>query len=805
MKNLFALFVLFFFAPCIILAQEVTVTDAETNIPLVGVNVISIEPKKVFSTDINGKVDVSAFKNSDKIEFRYIGYKTLSFNYQELKNKDFKVALQPSSFNLNPMVVSATKWKQATRNVPAKITSISPKETNFFAPQTTADLLETSGEVFIQKSQQGGGSPMIRGFATNRLLMAVDGVRMNTAIFRSGNIQNIISLDPFALESTEILFGPGSVTYGSDALGAVMSFTTASLAFNENPDSNEAKVSGQAVFRTASANNEISGNLLVKVGHKKWASVTSISSQNYGDLRMGTRGPTEYKRSFIVNRINNEDVKVENPNPLVQEPTGFNQVNVMQKIGFKPNEKWTLSYNLHVSEIGEYSRYDRLIELRGNEPRSAVWNYGPQRWYMNHFKAEHNANTMFFDDLSVNIAHQYFEESRIDRGFNRDLLRTNLEKVNAYSINFDFSKTISERINLYYGAESVLNEVNSFGSTQNINTNNTFQTPSRYPNATWQSHGLYANLQYQITEKLSLASGVRYNQFLLNADFNTQFFELPFETAELNNGALTGSLGFVYQPGENSLISANFSSGFRAPNVDDIGKIFDSEPGAVMIPNPALGAENAYNAELGFAQIISEKIKLEASVFYTYMDNAMVRRNSTFNGQDSIIYGGELSRVQTLTNAAFAQVYGIQASLEAKLGLGFYLETKVNYQRGDEELDSGERSPLRHAAPLFGLARLGYKNGKFRAEIFGVYNGEISADRLALEEQGKPALYLRNENGELFSPSWYTLNLKTQYQINKSTSINAGIENFTDQRYRPYSSGLVAPGINFTFGFNVRF
>jgi hemoglobin/transferrin/lactoferrin receptor protein len=81
--------------------------------------------------------------------------------------------------------------------VPFRIEGIDKKEIALHNPQTAADMLANTGAVFIQKSQQGGGSPMIRGFSTNRLIYAVDGVRMNTAIFRGGNIQNVISLDPF--------------------------------------------------------------------------------------------------------------------------------------------------------------------------------------------------------------------------------------------------------------------------------------------------------------------------------------------------------------------------------------------------------------------------------------------------------------------------------------------------------------------------------------------------------------------------------------------------------------------------------
>ena len=130
------------------------------------------------------------------------------------------------AYRLNEIVVSASRWCQHSQARPVKVTRLSFDEANAFNPQTAADVLGLTGEVFIQKSQYGGGSPMIRGFATNRLLYSIDGVRMNTAIFRSGNIQNVISLDPFAIAGSEVLFGPGAVGYGSDAIGGVMAFST---------------------------------------------------------------------------------------------------------------------------------------------------------------------------------------------------------------------------------------------------------------------------------------------------------------------------------------------------------------------------------------------------------------------------------------------------------------------------------------------------------------------------------------------------------------------------------------------------
>ena len=127
---------------------------------------------------------------------------------------------------LDEVVMSVSKWEQQKKEVPNKIVSIDAQTIALNTPQTSADLLQSSGKVFVQKSQLGGGSPMIRGFATNRLVLSVDGVRMNNAIFRGGNLQNVISIDPFNIRNTEIIFGPGSVIYGSDAIGGVMNFYT---------------------------------------------------------------------------------------------------------------------------------------------------------------------------------------------------------------------------------------------------------------------------------------------------------------------------------------------------------------------------------------------------------------------------------------------------------------------------------------------------------------------------------------------------------------------------------------------------
>ena len=195
-------------------AQKVVVVDSESKIPLQFVSVVAYPSQQSITTNAKGVADIKVLSGNDYLLFQMMGYQRSKVKLTSLNSSVNCVFLQKSYFDVGEVVISATRWKQQRRDVSQKISTISPEDFRLLNPQTSADLLTPSGDVYIQKSQQGGGSPMIRGFSTNRLLYAVDGIRMNNAIFRSGNLQNVISLDAFAMENVEVLFGPGAIIYG---------------------------------------------------------------------------------------------------------------------------------------------------------------------------------------------------------------------------------------------------------------------------------------------------------------------------------------------------------------------------------------------------------------------------------------------------------------------------------------------------------------------------------------------------------------------------------------------------------------
>lgn len=775
--------------------QDVTVKEKVSLQPLELVSIFADDVQISAITGADGTADISKLSKSNNILFRYIGYEPVKLSFEELKTKNFIVLLEHTPVSLEQVVVSANKWEQDKREISVKIKSMDIQDVQFQNPQTTADMLANSGSVYIQKSQLGGGSPIIRGFATNRLLMVVDGVRMNTAIFRTGNIQNIISLDANSIANAEVIFGPGSVIYGSDAIGGVMNFSTITPKIS---DSENFFINGNLMTRWSSANNERTGSINLNLSPGKWGFVTSATYTKFGDLVTGSNGPDAYLRNIYQDRIGGVDTVLQNPDSKTQISSGYDQVNFMQKIRFKPGNDWDFNFGFHYSNSSDVPRYDRLIMPDGNGLRSGQWYYGPQFWMMNQFSITHAAFNSFYELTKINFAFQKFEESRHDRRFGRNILNHRTEKIDAFSVNLDLIKSLTDNSNLYYGIEAVMNNLESTGESENIVTGERAPISTRYPDgSTWNSYGAYVTYKNQFSKEFIFNTGVRFSAINIKTEFDTTFFPFPFADAELNTSAINGSTGLVWHPQSDLQFNMNLSTGFRAPNIDDIGKVFDSEPGSVVVPNPELKPEYAYNAELSVIKVFDNIAKVDFTGYYTYLDNALVRRNFNLNGLDSIMYDGTLSQVQAIQNAAEANIYGIQLGVDLKLPAGLQLSTNFNYQKGEEVDDAGDTVPLRHAAPWFGISHLIYTAERFKADLYAVYNGEISNDNLTPSEKAEPYLYALDENGNPYSPAWFTLNLKLTYSFTEYLHLNAGVENITDKLYRPYSSGITAAGRNF--------
>ncbi|TYC13479.1 TonB-dependent receptor [Bizionia gelidisalsuginis] len=775
-------------------AQTIQIVEEELSAPIVGVAVFNKDKTVSEISDFNGEVNLKRFPFDEKIYFKHLAFQLKKIKKSAIKNS--RIVLKANNEALGEIVISASRFKQNRKDIPNKIISFNAKSIAFSNPQTSADALENTGQVFIQKSQLGGGSPLIRGFSTNRLLITVDGVRMNNAIFRGGNLQNVIAIDPFSIQKTEVTLGAGSIIYGSDAIGGVMSFYT------QKPQLSYSDVlytKAQAVVRYASANQEKTAHFDVNFGLEKWAFLSHVTYTYFDDLRMGKNGPDDYLRPNYVVTTAGVDVMVKNDKPKLQKHTGYDQINAMQKVRFEPKENLSFDLGLYYTTTSNTPRYDRLIRYDDAVLKSAEWYYGPQRWFMTNVNVTKlSSSSNLYDKIQATVAFQNFQESRIDRNFQSLSRSIKEESVAAVSFNLDLEKKLSDNTIFHYGAEYVYNHVSSIAKKENRITGVTENIVSRYPNGSrWQSAALYSSIKYKPNQKFVFQMGLRYNYITSFADFeeNNVYLDLPFTTSKNTADALTGSAGISWLPNNIIHWRFNLSTAFRAPNIDDIGKVFDSEPGAVVVPNTNLKPEYAYGGELGVTLNFNNTVVLDAATYYTYLDNALVRKDGDLNGETAIMYIGELSTVQSLQNASEARVYGFELGTEIKFTEEFKLTSQYSVIGGSETTNTIE-VPVRHVAPHFGNTHFIWQNNKLSADAYLKYNSELSFYKLAPSETKKAYLYAVDANGQPYSPAWSTLNFRIQYQFNNAVVLTSSLENITDRRYKTYSSGIAAPGRN---------
>ncbi|TNE78622.1 MAG: TonB-dependent receptor [Bacteroidetes bacterium] len=777
-------------------AQSVEIRDLHSREPLPFVHISCLNASEGLNTDVNGKTSLENL-SCDSLLITYLGYQDLLITRTAaLAQKTLYLKTDP--LPIFEVVIAANHWEEERDKVPNQIADFSRVDVQLTQPQTAADLLDQHAGVYAQKSQYGGGSPMIRGFAANRVLISVNGTRMNNAIFRSGNLQNLLSLDPFLVERGEVLFGPGTVIYGSDAIGGVMDFHLLTTPFSDKP-----YLKGEASVRYASASNENTAHLHFKYGGKNWSGISSFSYNRFGDLRMGKNGPDEYLQLLRPERINDIDSFVVQSDPRLQSPSGFNIIHLYQKFSYR-YKKSEFSYDIYHSSSSDYSRYDRIIQTRNGAPRYSEWYYGPQVWTRQELSWKNQGKTRLTDQFEVKINHQYFAESRHSRRYQASVLSTQRENVNMFSAVLKAEKKLSRKSRLFYGTEMNFNVVRSTAVDEDLSNHSSTEALSRYPDSsTMNIQAVYVALRHELSTKHSLSAGIRANFIQLKAD-NLNRVGLNLPNTNLITNAVNGSLGLNSKWSRKFQSFLNLSTAFRSPNVDDISKVFESTAGDVVIPNPDLSPEYALNGEIGFMYQSNRRLKLETGFYFTHLMNALVIRPTLFNGIDSIEYQGEWSKVSSLQNAAYTQIAGAWLKASYQWDEVFSSGLQFNFQYGNE-YDNGIASAARHANPPFGQVYTAANLNKMRIRFVYRFALEQSYDRLALTERDKAYLYALDNFDRPYTPAWSTLNLYFEYAINNYNSLSLAWENIANQRYRPYSSGITAPGSNLIVSWRLHF
>jgi hemoglobin/transferrin/lactoferrin receptor protein len=397
--------------------------------------------------------------------------------------------------------------------------------------------------------------------------------------------------------------------------------------------------------------------------------------------------------------------------------------------------------------------------------------------------------------------------------------------VAVYSLNGDFSISLTEdkRRTLSYGFEFAYNDVNSNAIGKELNIvngeiagfSNNFKVQSRYPDggSNYSSAAVYLDYRQDLNSKSTLNSGIRFTNTNLNATWIDQtFIQLAETIIHANHSDVTATVGYVYKPNKNWQINSVVSSGFRSPNIDDIGRVRE-KAGNVTIPNIHVTPEFAYNVEIGVQKYFNDKkFRFGANIYYTLLDN-YIQRDFVYNSDGSIQqveFDNEFGNAVSNQNKDKAYITGYTANYLGKISSAWRTSGFVTYTKG-RTYDTNE--PMSSIPPLFGQFEVNYKvdklelgaalrfNSKKDIADFNITEGIDNHDLTPIVNANitdQIAIYAG-------SPSWVTVGLNSRLVVSNNFSVLARFDNLLDQHYIEFASGVASPGRNLSISFMANF
>ena len=755
-------------------AQKITIKDILTQQSIEGVSVSSNTNNKGVISDKKGASELDLFESIDTLLIQHVSYKNLYITKKDIQNNIIFLVLK--THTLDNVEISDSKQSHFKEtSIFTKINAI--KIANVQSAQTS-DLLEKTMGLSIQKSQNGGGSPNLRGMEANRLLIIVDGIALNNTIFRSGHLQNTSTINPFFLNSVEVLFGPSAVAFGNGAMGGAIIFTTKRPKNNGGHHfAQQYESSSRAVFTSLTSNYKLGKSI----------NISGFSIKSYGDLMMGNN------RKHGFSNWGNESIIAENN---IQKGTAYEQADFFHKTLFQLTKNNFLLFNSQFSTSSNINRFDKLNDLKDGDNKYRYWYYGPQKRILQSVRLKNYKHTVFSNEAVFTASFQDVKESRHKQKQGANLLNNRTESLQVFDLKADVLKQVN-KLKINYGFDSRFQKLES---TANLSSNNNiYYNTSRYPDGGTNvlNNAIYLQLNYQGLKNIGILLGTRYNVNSLSSKFqDTTTIQLPFDEILVENKSFSNSVQMHYKASKKITFNASISNGFRNPNTDDIGKIFSKDDISVVLPNNQLSPEKSINFETGIVANFNKLITFQLQVFQTQIIDAIEKRYAKLNGNDSIIYDGEMMKVMMNQNIGKATISGLNFAYHINLTKRLSHNSSINILRGE----TSDKLPLAHIPPENIISEINYSIKKQLISFSVHYNGIKKA-----EDYDILGIDNLEEATQIGNPSWCTLDFKYKITIDKNLTFITGIYNITDIHYKTFGSGISSSGRNFSISLQAKF
>lgn len=719
-------------------------------------------------TDNNG-----AFRFEDlspgsyTLSFQHIGF-LHSVHQVTLSEEDFAlppVILEYDVLDLEDVVVTASRAERDVVDVPESVSLVSSREIRERNSKTSAEALREEPGVFVQKTNHGGGSAIIRGLSSNQILLLVDGIRLNNSIYRLGNHQYLTTVDNQMIERMEVVRGPTSVLYGSDALGGTINLITRKPRRNDA----EKSVDLKSFFRYATADQEKTVRGEATAGSDRLVFSAAFSLKRFGDLRRGREG---------------DDPEISG-NDLVQSPTGF--------------DGWDLDAKL-VAELGagQHVTVAHQSSSQTNVPRYdkyrysgySRWVYHPQKRALSYVVYERTGMSKLFDILRANVSLHSQQEGRESQKGASSSIQKELDDVSTQGFGVSGVKELG-RHRLVTGGELYRDRVSSdrlFVDPQTDQEDHDLR--GRYPDgASYESVGLYLQDEMRVTDRLLVKLGLRYSNYsaefgLLSGNVVSPFKQV-FE-------ASTGAVGAVFKLSRISSLNLNIAQAFRAPNLSDMAKLGQSKGDVYEVPNSGLKPERLLNTDLGL-KVSSPNLRLSATVYRSDITDILTSDDASYAGADSVVIDGEVFKVKTKRNLGEAVISGAEFAFDYSPVSALTFRANLTSTTGQ---NTTLNEPVGGIPPLFGLAGIRWSRGGLFVDGFTRF--ALRQEKLSSDDLDDPRIPAGG------TPGWFTVNARGGVTLGRNLILQLSLENLLDRNYREHGSGVNGPGRNFVISFHLR-
>ncbi len=664
--------------------------------------------------------------------------------------------VKSSEKTLDAIQVTATRRAENATDVPQAVTVVSEAELRKRTGQTNADLLHGDIGTFVQQTTPGQAVVIVRGLKGSEVLHMVDGFRLNNAFFRNAPNQYPALIDPLMIDQIEVVRGPASVLYGSDAMGGVVQMLSPQTRYSDGGWDQ----SGRLRTRYASADS---------------SSITRVEYAGHND-RFSIQGGATYQDVNLL-RVGGDG--------RVLPFTAYTSRFADAKIGFVPAEGHELIASFQYARQPKTPRYDELVPGFGQTlPGSAEFLFKPQERYFAQLKYKFDVETAAFDRGAISIGRQDIVDNRLNRDFgtvNRDIEDNRSELIGFTA---QFEKTLNAHY-LTYGFERYDDEVSSARRRVNISTGALSARPSRYPNgSTMDSSGIFIADDLKLSDRLDVSAGLRYSRVKIDLP--------PVINATgviLNPRKLTGNLGFNFVLFDGLHLVGNYGRGFRAPNVFDLGT-FGTRPGnRFNIPNANLKPETVDSVDFGLkiqqGPWLGELIAFKSR----YQDKITSVETGARTASGQIVVQSQ--------NATRLDLHGIEAGVKFVTDGPWSAYASATLTRGTEKLGIAEYDADR-IPPLFGRLGADYRlTGVWTLSAYSFFAAR--QDRLSPRDLIDPRI---NPAG---TAGYATANVAATWNVREQLDLRLSAENLTDRKYREHGTGLDEAGRSFGVGLDWRF